>query len=89
MSFDQIAGKTPVHLDNRGLTPPEPMMRVLAHLQQLTRSQYLLVRNDRKPMFLYPHLDELGYSYFTEVHSDGSVTITIWHGDEEAPTRVR
>lgn len=89
MSLDEIAGKMPVHLDNRGLTPPNPMMRVLEHLQQISSSQYLLVHNDRKPMFLYPHLDELGYSYFTEVQADGSVIITIWQGDKESPTKVR
>jgi hypothetical protein len=28
-------------------------------------------------MFLYPELDELGYSYETEAHPDGGFLITI------------
>lgn len=76
-----IAGKIPVSLDNRGLTPPEPMTRVLENLEKISRSHFLLVHNDRKPMFLYPHLDELGYHHSTEVQEDGSVMIAIWHGN--------
>lgn len=64
-------------LDNRGLEPPEPMMRTLAALEKLERGQTLVIVNDRRPMFLFEQLDELGYLYLTEQQDDGSYKVTI------------
>lgn len=47
-------------LDNRGLTPPEPMMRVLEALENLGPGAVLEVFNDREPAFLYPELEARG-----------------------------
>lgn len=66
-----------VRLDNRGLEPPEPMMRILAALKGLRDDAYLLAHNDREPMFLYPKLKEMGYEYKAEVQSDESCLIAI------------
>ena len=40
-------------LDNRGLEPPQPMMRTLAKLEELEEGQTLIIINDRRPMFLF------------------------------------
>lgn len=64
-------------LDNRGLEPPEPMMRTLAALEELASGESLTIINDRRPMFLFAELDEQGITYQTEEQEDGSFKITI------------
>ncbi|HHY72496.1 MAG TPA: DUF2249 domain-containing protein [Bacillus bacterium] len=68
-------------LDNRGLEPPQPMMRTLAALEELPDGEELIINNDRRPMFLYPELDERGYSHETIELEDGSFQITIRKGN--------
>lgn len=65
-------------LDNRGLEPPQPMMRTLAALETLKENQVLTIINDRRPMFLYEQLQELGYKNRTEQQEDGSYKIEIF-----------
>lgn len=67
-------------LDNRGLEPPQPMMRTLNTLEKLKSGETLKIINDRRPMFLYEQLDELGYKHKTEPNDDGSFTIEITKG---------
>ncbi|MEH7386683.1 DUF2249 domain-containing protein [Bacillus sp. JJ1521] len=64
-------------LDNRGLEPPTPMMRTLKALEKLNKGDTLTIINDRRPMFLYEQLDELGYKHTTESHPDGGFQIEI------------
>nr|WP_026700658.1 DUF2249 domain-containing protein [Salibacterium aidingense] len=64
-------------LNNRGLEPPQPMVRTLDALERLGDHQSLIIINDRKPMFLYPELEERGYSHDTVSLEDGSYQITI------------
>lgn len=49
-----------VTLDNRGLLPPEPMVRVLEALEALPAGEVLEVWNDREPVFLLPELAQRG-----------------------------
>lgn len=65
-------------LDNRGLEPPEPMTRILDKLEEMAPEDVLVARNDRRPLFLYPELEEKGYRHRTEPLDDGSFRITIW-----------
>jgi len=64
-------------LNNRGLTPPQPMIRTLEKLDEMQKGDRLTINNDRQPMFLYPELDERGYSYETTQLPDGSYQIII------------
>lgn len=64
-------------LDNRGLEPPQPMMRTLEKLESLEKGETLKIINDRRPMFLYEQLDDLGFKHITEQNDDGSFTIKI------------
>lgn len=76
-----------IELDNRGLEPPEAMVRILTALKHLGDGEYILAHNDREPMFLYPRLDEMGYVYRAELQEDGSCLIAIRkpHGGETRP----
>ncbi|MDP4154916.1 MAG: DUF2249 domain-containing protein [Bacillota bacterium] len=65
-------------LDNRGLEPPQPMMRTLAALESLSDDETLTIINDRRPMFLYEQLEDLGYKQRTEQQDDGSFKIEIF-----------
>lgn len=47
-------------LDNRGLQPPEPMVRILSALEQLAPGEVIEAWNDREPLLLYPELEARG-----------------------------
>jgi uncharacterized protein (DUF2249 family) len=64
-------------LDVRGLPPPEPMVRVLECLDGLAPGDTLTVLHERRPMFLYPQLDERGFGHTTEEPEPGLVRIVI------------
>lgn len=64
-------------LDNRGLEPPQPMMRTLKTLEKMKSGESLAIINDRRPMFLYEELEALGYKHETEALEDGSFKIKI------------
>jgi len=76
-----------VVLDNRGLEPPQPMMRILESLASLPDGTTLLAINEREPLFLYPELAERGYGYQTTPHPDGSFHITIERAGAATPER--
>lgn len=69
-------------LDNRGLEPPLPMMRTLTRLENIHVGETITIINDRRPMFLYEELNELGYLHNTEALEDGSFKITITKSGE-------
>lgn len=66
-----------VYLDNRGLEQPEPMVRILSVASQLAPGQRLEALNVRRPMLLYPRLEELGYRHETEEMPEGHFRITV------------
>ncbi len=67
-------------LDNRGLRPPEPMIRILDTLEHLTSGEVLEAINEREPVFLYPELAARGASIQVEKQPDGSVKLLIRRG---------
>jgi len=64
-------------LDVRGLEPPEPMVQILERLDALAQGQRFVVLHERRPMFLYPQLDERGFLHETEELEPGLVLIVI------------
>lgn len=64
-------------LDNRGLEPPNPMMRTINALNKMETGEVLTIINDRRPMFLYEYLNDEGIKHETEPLPDGSFQITI------------
>jgi uncharacterized protein (DUF2249 family) len=67
-------------VDVRGLEPPRPMVQILAALERLAPGGRLEVLHERRPVFLYPQLDERGYRHETE-ESPGLVRIVIRRAD--------
>jgi len=66
-----------VRIDVRGLEPPQPMVLVLEQLEGLGAGQDLEVIHDRRPLFLYPQLDERGFAHDTDEPEAGVVRILI------------
>ncbi|HEY7433874.1 MAG TPA: DUF2249 domain-containing protein [Methylomirabilota bacterium] len=67
-------------VDVRGLEPPQPMVRVLAEVDRLGPGAELEVLHERRPMFLYPQLDERGFVHETDEPEPGLVRILIRRG---------
>lgn len=67
-------------LDNRGLQPPEPMIRILDALEHLMPGEVLEAINERDPVFLYPELAARGAAIATDTRADGSVRLLVRRG---------
>ena len=74
------AGDRPLTIDVRGLEPPEPMVRILEAVERLQAGDAIEVLHERRPMFLYPQLDERGFLHETDESEPGLVRILIRHG---------
>ena len=64
-------------IDVRGLEPPQPMVLVLQAIDGLGPGEHLEVIHDRRPVFLYPQLDERGLDHQTDEPEPGVVRIVI------------
>ncbi|MFC7230945.1 DUF2249 domain-containing protein [Saliphagus sp. GCM10025308] len=64
-------------LDVRSLGPPAPLANTLERLAELPEETVLIQRNDRAPQFLYPKLEDRGYTYET-LEIDAEVVTVIW-----------
>ncbi len=58
-------------LDNRGLHPPEPLVRILDALERLDAGEVLHAINERDPVFLYPELEARGAAIRVDKRDDG------------------
>ncbi|QQE80999.1 DUF2249 domain-containing protein [Alicyclobacillus sp. SO9] len=69
------------HIDNRGLEPPEPMMRALELLDNesgLAEGVWgLEIWNERVPAILLPELDERGFAYDVDDKGNGTVVVRM------------
>lgn len=70
----------PATLDVRGLEAPLPMLRVLERLETLNAGETLEVIHSRRPLFLYPQLDDRGFAHETDEPEPGVVRIRIRRG---------
>lgn len=52
-----------VHVDVRNLEPPEPMIAILQIIDSGEVESALVAHLDREPIFLYPELDDRGWSH--------------------------
>ncbi len=67
-------------LDNRGLEPPNPMIRTLEMLESMAPGEVLVIHNDRVPIYLLPQLADAGADYEVEEQPDGSAKVRITKG---------
>ncbi len=51
-----------VHIDVRGLPPPQPMVQILSLVRSIDDDRAVIVHHDRDPQLLYPELAEIGWS---------------------------
>lgn len=79
-----VAPPLVVTIDVRGLEPPQPLMAVLDRLETLAPDGTLEVLHERRPMFLYPQLEDRGFQHETEEVGPGLVRIRIRRA-EHAP----
>lgn len=68
-----------LRLDNRGLQPPEPMVRILETLEAMQAGDVLEAINERDPKFLYPELAKRGHAIRAEPRDGGGVRVVIRH----------
>ena len=68
-------------LDVRGLEPPEPMVKILEALERFAPGEVLEVIHERRPMLLYPQLDDRGFVHETDEPEPGLVRIRIRRGE--------
>ena len=74
-----------VVLDVRDLEPPEPMVRTLAALESLPAGGTLVQVNVRVPQFLFPRLEERGFTWEIREQSPDLVRVFIRRGAEPHP----
>lgn len=70
-------------LDNRGLMPPDPMVRTLEAIEGLADGEVLEIHNDRDPLFLYPELAERGHLAHSEASDKGGYRVLIRKGSAQ------
>ncbi len=59
-----------IQIDNRGLQPPEPMVRILAALGEVGADDEVAALMDREPLLLYPELERRGFNWEFEESGD-------------------
>jgi uncharacterized protein (DUF2249 family) len=70
-------GRNLIEVDARGLEPPQPLVKILEALAQISGDTELKARTDRRPLHLYAHLDERGFVGRTDEEKDGSFATYI------------
>jgi hypothetical protein len=65
-----------LHLDVRGLPPPQPLVAILRLLREQGAAE-LIVHLDRDPVMLYPELAEIGWSAEPVPAEPGSVVLRL------------
>lgn len=68
---DRVWPAPATSLDNRGLPPPEPLVRILDALEHLGPGEVLEAINERDPVFLYPELEARGAAIRVDHRADG------------------
>ena len=51
-----------IHIDVRGLPPPQPIVSILALVESIRDATPVVVHHERDPLFLYPELAEIGWT---------------------------
>lgn len=76
-----------MHLDNRELDPPEPMVRILAATEAMQTGEVLSALLCREPIFLLPELEKRGHGWRGGFDGEGTtyrLLVRIGAGNEAA-----
>lgn len=71
-----------VHIDVRGLEAPRPLVAILALIDGGSHQGHVVVHHNREPLYLYPELDDRGWSYARLPSPEGEVRLEL-----QRPTR--
>ena len=66
-----------IHIDVRGLPPPQPMVSILALVMHDDRRRIADRLDERDPVFLYPELAEIGWTSERLDAPDGEVRLLL------------
>lgn len=66
-----------IDMDNRGLSPPEPLVRILAACDELEPGDCIRAQMDRRPLFLFPELEERGLPYTCLELPEGGFLLSV------------
>ena len=66
-------------VDARGLEPPEPLVKILEAVSQLSPGHEIHAQTDRRPVHLHAQLEERGLSAESTEQADGSYVTVIRH----------
>lgn len=62
MSGKRWSADDGVHIDVRGMQPPQPMVAILSLVRTIDDDTAVIAHLDRDPQMLYPELAELGWT---------------------------
>lgn len=65
-------------IDVRQLEMPKPMIAILDELDHLDKGEALYVRHKKVPLFLFPELEDRGFSYVYK-QAESEVILIIYH----------
>lgn len=74
-------------LDNRELEPPEPMVRILAAIEEMRPGEVVSALLCREPMFLLPELEKRGHAWRGGFEPDGEtykITVRVGQTGDKA-----
>lgn len=66
-----------LHIDTRGLQPPDPMIAILSHIERPDQRGPIIVYLDRNPIYLFPELAERGWVWEIAENDPGAVRIIL------------
>lgn len=66
-----------LHVDTRGLAPPDPLVAVLWHLEQPGQRGPVTAYFDRFPVHLFPELAERGWRHTVLLREAGDVCLLL------------
>lgn len=81
--LDTDADGSGTTLDLRGLEPPEPMVAILRMIEGNSTVTEISVRLERDPVFLYPELEERGWSWEVLNAIEGDVRLRLFRDEGE------
>lgn len=66
-----------LHVDTRGLQPPDPFVAIIWHLEQPGQNGPVTAHLDRNPVYLFPELAERGWHYEYALHTPNEVRLIL------------
>lgn len=66
-----------MHIDVRGLAPPQPMLAILKLIEAADTGDVVIVHHEREPVFLFPELAERRWAHETLINEPGEVRLRL------------